>query len=134
MILFVSGIWINETENREKDYSTSLNKVKIEYQQFAKTIDKIIAGKDVSFEVFTEEYTHLRVHLSAWNRLYNKLRIWENNTKDDTYGETSAGEVYLAIEELYFSVVHMYYIKDKDVQIDALQNNCKDINNVLEGF
>lgn len=69
MILFVSCIWINETENKEKEYAVSLNNVKTEYQQFAKTIDKIIVGKDVSFEEFTEEYTQLRVRLSTWNRL-----------------------------------------------------------------
>ena len=113
VIFLVSCALIGKIDNAEKNYTESLSKVETEFQKFSETIDEIIAGEDVSFEDFTGQYTQLRIYLSKWNRLYNDLRIWDHNANCEM---TSAGEVYMAIDDLYFSVVHTYYITQKFCQ------------------
>ena len=131
VIFLVSCALIGKIDNAEKNYTESLSKVETEFQKFSETIDEIIAGEDVSFEDFTGQYTQLRIYLSKWNRLYNDLRIWDHNANCEM---TSAGEVYMAIDDLYFSVVHTYYIKDIAEDRAVIQDACDDIKGALEVF
>lgn len=133
-VLVAGCTWIGGIERKERAYTESFTEVKTEFQLFVEETEQIIAGRDVSFDEFTEGYTQLRMHLSKWNHLYVELRVWEKIENSNAYGETTAGEVFLAVEDVYFNIVHTYYIEDVTMDKVTIEKKCKDIEDMLEGF
>lgn len=110
-LLLIAGccIWFNQVDSLKRDNAESMKKAEQDFKLFIEMSEDIMDGEIISFDDYTEHYLQLRLRISDWNHFYQRLYQIRNTAGFDTL----IGDFFIDVEEFYFGMIHVYYIKDK---------------------
>ena len=127
LVAAVVGVW-TYVDAQEKNYEETVSSVEKYYDKFVADV-KVIAGEsgDISFEHLSKEYMVFARHANTWNNLLQKQA--ENGSPEELTLSNQCVDFREGAQAVYFDIVHMYYIGDKEKDDKKVLEN---INNLEE--